>query len=235
MRRVEPPPLSAFLPEERRLIRRLSTPAKVQAYLNRLPYNTEPKPAGETLRSFRRVVELGTAHCLEAALFAAVVLEQHGYPPLVLSFESVDKLDHVLYVYRDEGRWGSIARSRDPGLHGRKPVFRTARDLARSYFDGYVDATGCIEAFAVVDLRDTLGRYDWRFSTKNVWKVEHMLIDYRHTPLPVNHARLRFLRERYRRFREEFPDRKPVLYDGRESWTPLPAEYRRRGYVRGWA
>ena len=58
------------------------------AWLNALPYNTER--GGETLRSFRGVVAHGTAHCLEAALFAAVVLEQHGYPPLVLSFESMD-------------------------------------------------------------------------------------------------------------------------------------------------
>ena len=67
-----------------------------------------------------------TAHCLEGALFAAVVLEQHGYPPLVLSFESIDELDHVIFVYRGaDGRWGSVARSRDPGLHGRRPAFAT--------------------------------------------------------------------------------------------------------------
>ena len=71
------------------------------------------------------MVEHGCAHCLEAALFAAVVLEQHGYPPLLLSFESIDRLDHVIFVYKQRGRWGSVARSRDPGLHGRKPVFAT--------------------------------------------------------------------------------------------------------------
>ena len=72
-------------PRERRLIARLDRPAKVQAWLNALPYNVET--GGETLRSFRGVVQTGMAHCLEAALFAAVVLEHHGYPPLVLSYE----------------------------------------------------------------------------------------------------------------------------------------------------
>ena len=67
----------------------------MQRYLNALPYNTEPPPARATLRSFRGVARRGTAHCLEAALFAATVLEQHGYPPLVISFESIDALDHV--------------------------------------------------------------------------------------------------------------------------------------------
>ena len=130
---VEAPPAAAFLRAEQQVIARLRTPADVQAYLNALPYNTER--GGETLRSFRGVVRTGTAHCLEAALFAAVVLEQHGHPPLVLSFESVDLLDHVIFVYRHQGRWGSIARSRDPGLHGRKPVFATPRALALSYVD----------------------------------------------------------------------------------------------------
>src|SRR5213083_2076016 len=88
-----------FTARERRLISQLQTPLAVQRYLNRMPYN--PEPGGRaTLRSFRGVVESGCAHCLEAALFAAVVMEQHGYPPLLLSFESIDALDHVIFVYR---------------------------------------------------------------------------------------------------------------------------------------
>src|SRR5262245_6966182 len=110
-----PPPLSAFTPAERRLIRRLRTPDDVQHFLNSVPYNAETR--GETLRSFRQVVRHRTAHCAEAALFAACVLEQHGYPPLLLSIESADYLDHVIFLYRHRGRWGTVARSRDPGLH----------------------------------------------------------------------------------------------------------------------
>ena len=229
-----PPSLTEFTAEERRLIRRLRTPERVQAFVNALPYNNEPRPAGETLRSFRGVVRHRTAHCLEAALAAAVVLEQHGYPPLVLSFESIDKLDHVLFVYRQHGRWGSVARSRDPGLHGRKPVFRSARALAQSYFEPYIDFAGCVTAFAVVDLRKELGNYDWRLSDKNIWKAEQMLIDYPHTALPYDRRRERRLRARYKAFRERYPDRKPLDYSGRETWTALPAAYTRRGYFRGW-
>lgn len=229
-----PPPPSAFTPGERRLIRRLTTPRLVQAYLNRLPYNDEAGKEGETLRSFRGVVRHGTAHCLEAALAAAVILEQHAYPPLLLSFESIDKLEHVLFVYRRRGGWGAVARSRDPGLHGRRAVFATPRALARSYFDPYIDLSGCITAFAVVDLREALPTYDWRLSGKNVWKVERMLIDYPHTPLPVDWDRERELRRRYRAFYEAYPGRKPLCYEGRRAWSELPREYTRRGYYRGW-
>jgi hypothetical protein len=223
--------MSAFTPRERRLIRRCDTPARVQALLNQLPYNNETGPKGETLRSFRGVVRHRTAHCLEAALAAAVILEAHGYPPLVLSFESIDKLEHVLFAYRRRGRWGSIARSRDPGLHGRKPVFRTARALAMSYFEPYLDFTGCITAFAVVDLGKALGSYDWRLSEKNVWKVEQMLIDHPHQRLRYSRERAARWRAWYKAFKARYPDRKPVRYPGRETWTALPVEYTRRGYA----
>jgi hypothetical protein len=181
----------------------------------------EPAPGGPTLRSLRGVVRHGTAHCLEAALAAAAILEQHRYPPLVLSFESIDHLDHVLFVYRRAGKWGSVARSRDPGLHGRKPVFHTARALALSYVDPYIDFTGRITGYAVVDLR-VMGTYDWRLSDQNVWKVERMLLDTPHRPIRSSDARLDRLRQRYREFRASHDDRKPLFYSGREKWTEIP-------------
>jgi hypothetical protein len=215
--------------------------------LNSLPYNNEPPPARATLRSFRGVVRHQTAHCLEAALAAAVILEQHGYRPLVISFESIDELDHVIFAYqrspsasRRAGRWGSVARSRDPGLHGRKPVFPTPRALAASYLDTYVDLTGGVKAFALVDL-GVMGEYDWRLSEKNVWKVEQVLLDTPHTPLRMPRSRFESLRKRYRAFKEKYPDRKPIKYEGSARWTDIPKEFLRplpsinRGRNRGWA
>jgi len=216
------PPADAFTPAERRVIRDCRTPAAVQAYLNALPYNTEPAPGGATLRSFRGVVRHRTAHCLEAALAAAVILEQHGYPPLVLSFESIDQLDHVLFVYRHRGRWGSVARSRDPGLHGRKPVFRTARALALSYVDPYVDYHGRITGYTVVDLPSLLGDYDWRLSDKNVWKAERVLLDAPHRAIASSDARIDRLRRKYIAFRKANDDRKPLYYRDRHTWSALP-------------
>jgi hypothetical protein len=219
------PALSSFLPAERDLIERLRTPLAVQRWLNALPYNTEAD--GPTLRSFRGVVQSGSAHCLEAALAAAVVLEQHGFPPLVLSFESIDQLDHVIFVYQRRGRWGSVARSRDPGLHGRRPVFRRPRDLALSYVDPYVDYTGSIRAYGVADLRTLVGDYDWRLSGRNVWKVERALIELPHRAIRTSAGRIERLRRRYIAYRAQHGDRKPVAYyRGRERWTELPEEYR---------
>lgn len=202
-------------------MRRLTTPARVQAWLNALPYNTERR--GETLRGFRGVVRTGTAHCLEAALFAATVLEQHGHPPLLLSFESKDRLDHVIFVYRGRDGWGSVARSRDPGLHGRQARFRTPRALALSYVDPYVDFTGRVRAYGVVHLA-TMGDYDWRFATHNLWAVEQHLIEWPHHRIRTSDQRYRRLLSRYRDYRRAH-GRKPVYYRGRSRWMPLPDEF----------
>jgi hypothetical protein len=222
---AEPPDLP-FTAAERRVIARLRTPTAVQHWLNDLPYNNETR--GETLRSFRGVIEHGTAHCLEAALSATVILEQHRYPPLVLSFESIDLLDHVIFVYRAPSGWGSVARSRDPGLHGRKPVFATPRALALSYFEGYIDFTGRIKAYGVADLR-ALDPYEWRLSRKNVWKVEQFLIDWPHRPIASSDERAERMRRKYRAFREAYGYKPWKYYRGRERWTALPREFRERG------
>lgn len=222
------PPRSALTRAERRVIDRVRTPAQAQAFLNALPYNTEPPPGRALLRSFRGVVRHHTAHCLEAAIACAVIMEQHGYPPLVMSLESIDGLDHVIFVYRRHGRWGSVARSRDPGLHGRKPVFRSWRSLAESYYDGYIDKTGRLKAYGVVDLR-VLGDYDWRLSAQNVWKVEQLLFRIPHRPIHRSLARTKRLRERYFAFVEAHPGKKPLGFYQREQrhWTALPAHFNR--------
>ena len=216
------PARSAFTPAERRVIDRLTTPSKVQRYLNRLAYNTEP--GGPQLRTFRSVVATRSAHCLEAALTAAVILEQHGYPPTVMSLESEDKLDHVIFVYKTRTGWGSVARSRDPGLHGRKPVFRSLREMALTYFDPFIDKTGRLQAYGMVDL-NVLGNYNWRLSSRQVWKVERLLYEIPHAKIRSSDVRVDRLRRRYFAFLRANPGRKPVDCYDRRTWTEIPPAF----------
>src|ERR1043165_2872979 len=111
-----------FTNAEWKLIQRLNTPAKVQRYLSALAYNREPN--GSTLRSFRELIKGNDAHCLEAAVSAAVILERCGSPPWLCDLGSKALLDQVFFVYKEKGRGGWIARSRAFGLQGRKPVYR---------------------------------------------------------------------------------------------------------------
>jgi hypothetical protein len=213
-----PAPRLPLGPGERRLVRRLATPAAVQRWLNRLPYNWERR--GETARSFRGVVQKRTAHCLEAALFAATVLEQHGYPPLLLDLESTDRLDHILFVYRRRGRWGTVARSRCPGLHGRKASFRTLDALVRSYAAPFIDQTGRIKAYGVLDLR-RLEAYPWRLGAGNLRKVEQALRSQPHKRFPTPPRTYRLWKRRFDAWHEAHgrpAHAWPLHYPRRDLW-----------------
>lgn len=212
---MQKPGKEAFTRKEWELIQTLRTPAQVQRYFSSLPYNWERQ--GGTLRSFREVLKVGEAHCLEAAVAAAVILEQHGYPPLLMDIESVDLLDHVIFVFQKDRRWGSIGRSRDIGLHGRRPLFRSLRDLTWSYFDPYVDFSGRIKGYGVTSLYD-LGNYDWRFSRRNMTKIEDHLRAIHHRKIRSSDSRYERLLARYHKYKKRYPDRSPSYYDNRHQW-----------------
>src|SRR5215217_7164442 len=208
------PNKNCFTAAECKLVQRLNTPAKVQRFFSSLPYNWER--SGGTMRSFRELVTQKEAHCLEAAVGAAVILEQHGYPPLLLDLESQDLLDHVVFVFQENGSWGSIGRSRDIGLHGRRPVFRSIRDLALSYYDPFVDFTGRLKGYGLTNLYD-LGKYDWRFSARKMTKIEDHLRSIPHKPIHSSDKRYEKLLARYREYKKRYPDRSPSYYDSRSK------------------
>lgn len=184
-----------------KLSRKYKTPFQVQKFLRSFEYNREKR--GATLRSAEKALRAQTAHCFEAAFIAAALLEMNGYPPLVLSFESQDGLDHVIFIYQSRsGKWGSVARSRDEGLHGRKPVFRSIRSLAWSYFDPYIDHTGKITAYQIAHLDET--KTNWRRSLKSVWKAEKYLLKLKHIPL-------RSSKQRYQKVYKNYLKKGPIL------------------------
>lgn len=168
----------------RRLAQKLKTPERVQNYIRNFSYNYEKD--GPSCRSAFSVYKRKRAHCLEAAFLAAAILEHRGYPPIVLSLDSKDNLDHVLYIFQERGKWGAVGLSRDEGLLGRAPVFKNVREMVESYFDPYIDEAGMIQGYGVYNLDDSATR--WRDSTRSVWKAERALIQLKHTPyrMPKN-------------------------------------------------
>ena len=116
-------------------LRRLRTPEKIQEFLYNLKQNFERK--GETCHSVRVVLRDRRAHCIEGAMLAACALWIHGEPPLLLDFQAVHDFDHVVAVFRRNGRWGAISKTNGIGLRWRDPVYRTLRELAMSYLHEY--------------------------------------------------------------------------------------------------
>ena len=168
---------------ETALLHRLSTPEKVQRYLDGLVYNVERD--GDTVRSPRRVMRDRTAHCAEGAFFAAAAFRVNGRPPLLVDLESVNDDDHVLAVYRDRGLWGSVATSKFSGLRFRAPVYRTVRELVMSYFEDYFNWDGdrTLRAYSRPLSLAQFDRIRWMTSEEDLWPVIDWLTVAHHTPL----------------------------------------------------
>lgn len=146
---------------ERALLRRLSTPARIQDFLDGLAYRAEDRPAAP-----RGVLEERRANCYDGALLAAAALRELGHPPLLLDLWAVRDDDHVLAVYRVGGRLGAVGKSNFAGLRFREPVHRTLRELVLTYFEPYFNTAGEKTLRAYSPLHD-LARYDrygWTFS-----------------------------------------------------------------------
>jgi len=118
---------------EHQFISTLTTPAKIQAFLDELPYSTE-----HIYRCPLRVLRERMAHCFDGALFAAATLRRLGYPPLIMDLLPNERDDdHMLAIYKRRRHWGAIAKSNFVGLRFREPIFRTLRELVMSYFEQF--------------------------------------------------------------------------------------------------
>jgi hypothetical protein len=174
---------------ERRILRRLDTPRRIQDFLETIPANHEPH--GETCKSPREVLRTRTAHCIEGAMLAAAALWFHGRPPLLLDLKATARdPDHVVTPFRARGRWGAISKTNHAVLRYRDPVYRSIRELAMSYFHEYWTGRG-IKTLAsysdVFDLRRWKGKGEgpggWVTSREPQWKLQDALDVSRHHPI----------------------------------------------------
>jgi hypothetical protein len=176
--------ISEFDAGERKVFRKLTTPAKIQRFLDQeIGYNTEPD--GDTCYSPRMVLRNRVAHCMEGAMLAAAALREMGHPPLLVDLEAVRDTDHVLAVYRVDGYWGAVAKSDYSGLRSREPVYRTLREMVMSYFEHFFNPAGekTLRTFSrPVNLRrfDGIG---WETREGDVWEIPNYLCEIRHTRL----------------------------------------------------
>ncbi len=162
------------------LLGRLSSPMKIQEYLDGLVYRAEDRGACP-----RDVMKERRAHCYDGALFAAAALRRLGHPPMLLDMRAVRDDDHVLAVFRANGHFGAVAKSNFAGLRFREPIFRTLRELVLSYFEDYYnsDAEKTLRSYSgLLHLRqfDHLG---WMFREGPIQYISDRLDALVHHPL----------------------------------------------------
>ena len=177
------------------VLRRLSSPEKIQAYLLRLAQNFEPD--GDSCASVRVVLREQRAHCIEGAMLAAAALWIHGEPPLLLDLRAVKDSDHVVALFRRKGHWGCISKTNGPSLRWRDPVYRTLRELALSFLHEYSnrhDRKSLREYSVPYDLRRADPKC-WVTAEDGAWDIAERLDEIRHYRL-VSKAQEKLLQRR---------------------------------------
>ncbi len=170
--------------QELKLFRSLSTPQKVQDFLDKIPINMEEN--GDTCLSPRAVLQKNKAHCMEGAMLAAAILRTNGCPPLVLSLEATDDdFDHVLAVFKQHDHWGAISKTNHAVLRYREPIYKSIRELILSYFEEYFDNKGNknLRAYSKPLNLSRFDKLNWMTSEKEVWYIPEHLAEVPHTPI----------------------------------------------------
>ncbi len=165
-----PKPKVHLMPELR-VLRTLTTPRRIQDFLDRIPMNMEA--SGDTCSSPLVTLRRNSAHCMEGALVAALALAMQGQKPLLLDLKTTtDDVDHVVALYRKGRFWGAISKTNHSVLRYREPVYRDVRELAVSYFHEYFSEKGrkSLRQFSTpFDLRKWKG--NWTTSEDELWDL----------------------------------------------------------------
>lgn len=122
----------SWTPAERKILRTLTTPYKIQLFLDTVSYSAESR-----YRTPRAVLKDRKAHCFDGAVFAAAMLGRLGYRPLIVDMQAVRDDDHVIALIEKDGKFGAIAKSNFSGLRYREPIYSTIRELVMSYFESF--------------------------------------------------------------------------------------------------
>jgi hypothetical protein len=176
------------------ILQSLSTPLKIQDYLDSLAFNHEEN--GETCRSAYEVIRHRTAHCLEGAFVACAALKYHGKKPILISLKVTDNdYDHVITIYKENGYFGAISKTNHAVLGFRDPVYKTIRELAMTYFHEYFLAKNGEKTLRGYSRLINLHRFgtSWIDSNESQIAIAYAISDATHVPI-IPKGNERFIR-----------------------------------------
>jgi hypothetical protein len=172
--------MTTWTQSELRLFEKLSSPIKIQLYLNRMAYDPD-----YGARSPRWIIKERKAHCFEGALFAAAALRRLGHRPLLVDIRSWNDDDHVLAVFKERRHWRCVAKSNYTVLRFREPVHRSIRELVISFFDVYFHPIGQ-KTMRSYSLPLDLSQFDkrhWMTTAEDLEYIGDKLDETRHFPV----------------------------------------------------
>jgi hypothetical protein len=170
-----------FTDKEIKFLKSLNTPAKVQDYLNSIPFNFE-KNGVDTIKSPLRSVREKSIHCFEGALLGAYILSLNGYKPMLLHLKTTKHdLDHVITPFKVGKYWGALSKTNHNVLRYREPIYKNVRELVMSYFHEYFlnDGSKTLREYSdVLDLSKI--ENSWAIDEKDLWHIDKKLDRLKH-------------------------------------------------------
>lgn len=171
---------------EVRLLKSLSSPSKIQDYLNTLGRRSDTKEP--LVRSPRIVMQKKNATCMEGALFALAICIYHKRPAFLLDLQVGSRtgdVDHVVTVFKENGHYGALSKTSHAVLRYRDPIYKTVRELALSYFHEYFDDSGKknLRAYSKEFSVEKIAGKDWITSSDDLYEIAAALDDAPHIAL----------------------------------------------------
>jgi len=183
-----------FQHDEFKIFKKLNSPHKIQDFLDGIPINFELH--GETYRSPLFTLRHNEAHCMEGALLAGAILWYHRQKPLIVDLNTVrGDENHIITLFRHNGRWGAFSKTNHAVLRYRDPVYRNIRELAMSYFHEYFKDNGkkTLTSYSVPYNLLQHGT-DWLTTKKNLWNIVSALDYIPHAKILEHDTRRRLRR-----------------------------------------
>ena len=166
------------------ILKKLNTPEKIQDFINKIPINFDYRK--DTCMSPGVVLRKNKCHCIEGAILAALCLKLNGKPPLILDLEANEKdYDHVIAVFKEDGKWGAISKTNHAVLRYRDPVYNSIRELVMSYFHEYFNDNGkkTLRSFSMLVDLSRFDKFGWIISEEDIWYIPDYLAKIKHFPI----------------------------------------------------
>ncbi len=170
--------------KEEKILAKLDTPAKIQDFLNKIPINFDYRK--DTCMSPRQVLKKWKCHCIEGAFLAALALRMHGHKPLIVHLKAnKEDYDHVIALFKENGKYGCVTKTNHGVLRYREPVYNSVRELVMSFFHEYFNDKGekTLRSYSVPVNLARFDKKNWATSEKYLWYIDSYLDKVKHFPI----------------------------------------------------
>ncbi|HIH18026.1 MAG TPA: transglutaminase domain-containing protein [Nanoarchaeota archaeon] len=134
------------------------SPREIQQFIDEnISYRDNTMP----LHSALRVLQERRGNCVDSAFVAALFLGER-YGTILLNLFTDKSKGHVMYLFQENGLYGTVGNSRSEKLKWREPEYKSVEDLVEAFREPLDEQGIHLTRFRVDDLSLARESEDWR-------------------------------------------------------------------------